>query len=143
MAFLAGDVKVVVNNVSLSDQAFGVDTPEEKDQVDVSVFSPTGARNFLPGIADQTITVSFRQNFASGKVHATLYPLYTSGSSFPMFVQPDSDVGTSSTNPIFGGTAQLFSYNGLGGADLNASVDIEAVFKPAPGATFTWGTVAP
>lgn len=143
MAFLAGDVKVVVNNVNLSDQAFGVDTPQEKDQVDVSTFSPTGARNFLPGIMDQTVTVSFRQNFASGKVHATLEPLFRLGSAFPFFVQPDSDAGTSATNPIYGGTAQIFSYNGLGGAELNASVDIEAIFKPAPGATFTWGTVAP
>lgn len=142
MAFLAGDVKVVINDVNLSDQAFAVDTPSEKDQVDVSTFSPTGARNFLPGIADQTITVSFRQNFASGKVHQTLEPLYRGGSSFMIFVQPDSDAGTSATNPVYGGTAQMFSYNGLGG-ELNDSVDIECEFKPAPGATFKWGTVWP
>jgi hypothetical protein len=142
MAFLAGDVKVVVNSVDLSDQAFSVDTPQEKEQVDVSTFSPTGTRSFLPGVADQTLTVGFRQNFASGKVHQTLYPLFSGGSQFPVFVQADSDAGTSATNPVYGGTATMLTYNGLG-AELNDSVDIEVEFKPAPGSSFRWGTTWP
>lgn len=141
--FLATDVKVKVNNVDLSDHADSVDTPEESEQVDVSGFSPTRTREFLAGLSDQTIEVEFLQDFASSKVHATLQPLYSSGTSFPMFVQPDSDAGTSTTNPIFGGTAVLFSYNGLGGASLNEPVKITATFKPAPGSSFSWGTVAP
>jgi hypothetical protein len=140
--FLLTDAKVVVNNVVLSDHADGVDTPSEKEQIDVSSFSPTGTREFLPGIADQTIEIEFFQDFASNKVHATLEPLYTSGSSFPLFVQPDSDAGTSATNPIYGGTAQLFSYNGLSGS-LNDPSKMTATFKPAANASFTWGTVAP
>lgn len=141
--FLATDVKVVVNNVNLSDHADSVDTPAESEQIDVSSFSPTRTREFLPGLSDQTIEVEFLQDFATGKVHATLYPLYSGGSSFPLFVQPDSDAGTSATNPIYGGTAQLFSYNGLGGATLNEPVKITATFKPAANAVFAWGTVAP
>jgi hypothetical protein len=141
--FLATDIKVVVNNVNLSDHADSVDTPSESEQIDVSSFSPTRTREFLPGLADQTIEVEFLQDFASAKVHATLYPLYSGGSSFPLFVQPDSDAGTSATNPVYGGTAQLFSYNGLGGATLNDPVKITATFKPAPNASFSWGTVAP
>lgn len=142
MAFLIGDVKVVVNSVDLSDQAFSVDVPMERDQVDVSTFSPSGARSFLPGVADQTITIGFRQNFASGKVHQTIEPLYRLGSAFPIYVVPDSDTGTSSTNPVFGGTASVFSYNGLSG-ELNDSADIEVEFKPSPGQHFAWGTAWP
>ena len=141
--FLVTDVKVVVNGVVLSDHADSVDTPEETDQIDVSGFSPTRTKEFVQGQADQTIEIEFLQDFASAKVHATLQPLYTSGSAFPIFVQPDSDAGTSATNPIFGGTATLFSYNGLGGATLNEPVKITATFKPAANAAFTWGTVAP
>lgn len=139
MAFLVGDVRVVINSVDLSAQAFSVDTPMEKDQVDVSTFSPTGARSFVPGVADQTITIGFRQGYGSSGVHQTLEPLYRLGSAFPIYVVADSDTATSATNPAFGGTASLYSYNGLTG-ELNDSADIEAEFKPAPGSSFKWGT---
>ena len=141
--FLANDVKVYINGQNLSAHADSVDTPEEKEQIDVSGFSTTNTREFLPGLADQTIEIEFLQDFASNKVHAVLQPLYAAGSAFAMFVQPDSDAGTSATNPIFGGTASLYQYNGLGGASLGEPVKITATFKPAPGASFSWGTVAP
>jgi hypothetical protein len=140
--FLLSDCKVVVNNVALSDHAFNVDSPSTKNQEDVSGFSPTGAREFLPGQEDQTITVQFLQDFAAGKVHATLEPLYSGGSVFPIYLQPASASGTSATNPIFGGTASLYEYNGLSGA-LSARSEITATFKPASGSRFTWGTTAP
>jgi len=142
MAFLVGDVRVLLNNVELGDQAFSIDVPMERDQVDVSTFSPTGARSFLPGVKDQTITIGFRQNYASGKVHQTIWPLYDGGSTFPLYVWPDSDSGTSATNPVVGGTASVYSYNGLSG-ELNDSADIEVEFKPAPGSNFRWGTAIP
>lgn len=140
--FLLGDVKVVVAGVSLGDHAFNVDTPSEKEQVDVSGFSPTAAREYLPGQEDQTIEIQFLQDFTAAKVHATLNPLYESGTAFPLYVQPDSDAGTSATNPVFGGTASLYSYNGLSGA-LSARAEITATFKPAAGSRFAWGTTAP
>lgn len=140
--FLTTDVKVVVNNRNLSDHAFGVDTPSEKEAVDVSGFSATGTREFLPGLADQTIEISFLNDFGTNSVHQTLEPLYRTGTTFPLFVQPDSDAGTSASNPIYGGTASLYQYNGLSG-ELNARSELTAVFKPASGSTFAWGTVAP
>lgn len=140
--FVNTDVKVVVGTTDLSDHAFNVDTPSEKEQVDVSGFSPTGTREFLPGLADQTIEVQFLQDFGSNSVHAVLNPLYTSGTQFVVFVQPDSDAGTSDVNPVYGGTATLYSYNGLSGG-LNERSEVTATFKPASGSTFSWGTVAP
>jgi hypothetical protein len=140
--FLLNSVKVVVNSRDLSDHAFNVDTPSEKEQVDVSGFSATATREFLPGVADQTIEVQFENDFAASSVHATLEPLYSGGSVFPLYVQPDMTAGTSATNPIFGGTAVLFSYNGLSGA-LAARAETTATFKPAAGSRFAWGTVAP
>ena len=138
--FAANDVKVVVRGIDLSDHADSVDTPEEKEQIDVSGFSPTNAKSFVPGPLDQTIEVEFLQDFDAQKVHNILYPLFTSGTTFGVYVQPDSDTGVSTTNPTFGGTAQLFSYNGLGGAALGEPVKITATFKPTSGATFVWGT---
>jgi hypothetical protein len=135
------DIKVVVAGQDLSDHAFNIDTPQVKPQVDVSGFNPTQTTEFLPGLADQTITVQFRQDFAAGKVHATLNPLYTGGSVFVVYVQPTSGT-VSATNPAFGGSATLYDYNGLSGA-LGASSDMTVNFKPAPGSRFAWAGTVP
>jgi len=139
---LLTDVKVFVAGVDLSDHAFGVDTPSEREQVDVSGFNPAGTREFLPGLADETIEVRFEQDFGPGKVHQTLQPLYASGSAFLIYVQPDSDTPGGAANPYFGGSATLFTYNGLSG-ELNARAELTATFKPAPGSHFAWGTAVP
>lgn len=139
--YLLTNAKVVVGTADLSDHAFGLDTPETKEQVDVSGFSPSATREFLPGIADQTLEIRFLQDFGSNSIHNTLEPLYTSGSAFVVYVQPDKTAGTSDTNPIYGGSANLYDYNGLSG-ELNARGEITATFKPAPGSKFSWGTVS-
>jgi hypothetical protein len=139
--FLLTDAKVVVNGVDLSDHAFNVDTPQVKPQVDVSGFNPNATTEYLPGLADQTITVQFRQDFASGKVHSTLQGLYAGGSVFVVYVQPTSGT-VSATNPAFGGSATMYDYNGLAGA-LNASSDMTVNFKPAPGSRFAWAATVP
>jgi len=134
--FISTDWKVVVNGVVLSDHAFDVQIGDEKEQVDVSGFSPTGRREFLPGIQDQTITVQFLNDFGTGSVHQTIWPLYEGGSSFPVFVQPDSDAGTGTTNPWYGGTANVFSYPPS--ATLNERAEVTVEFKPAPNSLFDW-----
>ena len=45
----------------------------------MSGFSPTGTREYLPGMADQSIVVQFENDFAATSVHATLQPIFTSG----------------------------------------------------------------
>jgi hypothetical protein len=140
--FLLKNVKVMVNAVDLSSHAFNVDTPSDKEQVDVSGFSPTGTREYLPGMADQTIEVQFENDFAAASVHATLQPLFANGTTFTVYVSPDATAAVSATNPAYGGTGCLFSYNGLSGA-LNARSETTATFKPAPGSSFQWAAIAP
>lgn len=72
-------------------------------------------------------------------MHNILYPLFSSGTTFGIYVQPDSDAGSGTTNPTFGGTAQLFTYNGLSGG-LNEPAKMTATFKPAANSVFAWGT---
>jgi hypothetical protein len=131
--------KVMVNNVDLSTHAFGVEGMDEKAKVDVSGFG--GTKEYLPGVRDQTVTVSFLNDRAANSVHATLKALYESGSAFPFYVQPDSSAGTSVTNPIFGGTASLYSFPF--GASLDEREEMEIEFSPATSSGFQWGTVAP
>ena len=136
--FISTDWLVRVNSVLLSDHAFDVSITDEKEQIDVSGFSATGRREFLPGPQDQTIAISFLQDFAASSVHATIWPLYEGGSSFPILVQPDSDAGTTSSNPTYSGTASIYSYPT--GATLNERAEAVMEFKPAPNARFDWSS---
>src|SRR4029077_20779173 len=117
------------------------DTPGTKEQVDVSGFSTTGSREFLPGLADDSIVIQFENDFADSQVHATLEPLYRNGTTTLVYVVPTS-AAVSATNPAFGGQGVLFDYNGLSGA-LNARSETTATFKPAPGGVFQWSATAP
>ncbi len=132
--YLLTNAGVLVNSVDLSNHAFSLDTPEEAEQVDVSGFSATRTREFLPGVIDQTITIGFLQDFAGSSVHDTLNGLFSGTSTFPIKVYA---VGTTGTN--FGGTASLYSYNGLSG-ELNARGEVSATFKPASNSLFAWSS---
>ncbi len=134
--FISTDWKVMINSVDMSSFAFDVQITDEKEQIDVSGFSPTGRKEFLPGSQDQTIAVSLLESFSTGGPHATIWPLYEGGSSFPILVQPDSDAGTSSSNPTYSGTAVCFAYGPSG--TLNERSEIVVEFKPAPNALFDW-----
>lgn len=131
--------KVVVNNVDLSDWAYEVSGTDEREKIDVSGF--TGYKEYVPGVRDQAVTVSFVNDRASGGPHQTLVNLYTGGSVFPFFVQPHSDLGTSGTNPIYGGTASIYSFPF--GASLNEREELTVEFAPASNSTFSWGTAWP
>ena len=137
----ATDWKVVVNNVNLSSWSFDVQIEDTRDKLDVSGFNPNNSREYVPGLRDQTVTVSMRYDQATGGPHATLQNLYTGGSAFPFFVQRDSDAGTSATNPIYGGTASIYSLPVS--ATLNEVEEVEYEFSPASNSVFNWGTVAP
>jgi hypothetical protein len=137
--YLLSNAKVMVNSVDLSSFAFSLDTPDEREQVDVSGFSATGTREYLPGQREQTITVGFLQGFGTNEPHRVLEPLYTAGTTFPITVQVDKTAAVGPGNPTFGGTAAIYAYNGLAG-QLSARGEITATFRPASGAGFAWAT---
>jgi len=88
--FLLQACKVMVGTTDLSDHAFNIDTPATREQVDVSGFSAATPpnREFLPGLADESIVVQFENDFAASSVHATLEPLYRTGASTLVYVAP-------------------------------------------------------
>ena len=137
--FLLTKAKITVNGQDLSIFGFSLDTPDDRAEVDVSGFNPLGTAEFLPGQRTQTITIGFLQGFGTNEPHRVLEPLYESGSAFPISLQADSTQPPSASNPTFGGTASLYSYNGMAG-QLNARAEIQATFRPATGTGFQWGT---
>jgi len=109
------DAVVKINSVDLSQWAFNVDLHLEKEKLETSGFNSAGAKSFIPGAKDEEFIVSFRQDFAASAVDATLWPLYSGGTAFPISVQPTSG-STTSTNPLYSGTANLYEYHPLDAA---------------------------
>ncbi len=136
--FILTDAYVEINGVDLSAYAFAVDTPQEREEVDVSGFNSTGAKSYLPGSKDQTVTIQMLQSFATNLVHQTLNPLFVNSSTFGFSVRPTSSA-ISATNPRYWGTASLYQYNALAG-DISARSEIEVVLRPVTATGFVWAT---
>jgi hypothetical protein len=139
MKYLLTNAKVMVDGKDLSNFAFSLDTPDEREEVDVSGFNPNGTREYLPGLRDQSIVVGFLQGFGTAEPHNVLYPLYAGGSTFPIVIQPDATAPVGPSNPSFKGTASLYAYNGLSG-ELNARGEIQVTFRPASNTGFAYAT---
>lgn len=132
------DVYVLLNSVNISDYCFSVDIPDSREQIDVSGFNPTGAKEFVPGTRDQTITLGVLQDFGATAVHSILNPLYANNTTFPIEIRPTSGA-RSATNPWFGGSANLYEYDGLNG-QLNSRSEITVTIRPAQGTVWAWAT---
>lgn len=136
--YILTDGYVEINGTDLSDHAHSLDTPMERERVDVSGFNSTGAKEYLPGSQDQTCTIGFRQDFATSEVHQTVQPLYANSSTFGFSVRPTSSA-VSATNPRFWGTASIFTYNGLSG-EISAVGEVSVELRPATSTGFVWAT---
>ncbi len=136
--YILTDGYVEINAVDLSDHAHNIDTPQERDRVDVSGFNSTGASEFLPGVKTESVTVAFRQDTATSKVHQTLQPLFNNSSTFGFSVRFTSGA-VSATNPRFWGTASIFTYNGLSG-ERNEVGEVTCELRPATSTGFVWST---
>jgi hypothetical protein len=123
------DVTISVNGVAIADHASAVSGDTSAEEVDVTCFGTAGWREFMQGLKDGQFTVTFFQDFAAGSVHATLQPLFASGSSFPLAIKPTS-AAISATNPEIQMTARLFSYSPVSGSVGEASTT-EATFRNA------------
>ena len=136
--FVLTDGYVEINGQDLSDHAFSLDTPQEKERIDVSGFNSSGTQEFLPGRKEESATVRFRQDFASNEPHQVLEPLFRNNTTFGFSIKPTSS-STSATNPRFWGTASLFTYNGLSG-DISTVSEVIAELRPATSTGFVWAT---
>lgn len=128
---------VLVNGVDLSDHVQKVTLSDTRDKVDITSMGAT-SKAYAKGIGDGGATVTFFQDFAAGKVHATLQPLLASASTFSFEARP-TNASRSATNPAFLMTAQLFDYGMLDGSVGDAStMDVE--FANAANAGITYPT---
>jgi len=112
--FVLYDAYVTVAGVDLSDHVRSVTVDAGQNMVDDTAMGDAFVSN-AAGLATWSISVEFLQDYASGKVDATLEPLLGIGTTAALVVRPTSG-SVSATNPDYHGTGILESYNPVGGA---------------------------
>jgi hypothetical protein len=135
--FTLVDAYVAVNGVVLSDHANKVTVEDTRDAVDFTTFGAT-SKSTGKGLGDAKITVQFLQDFAGGKVHATLQPLISSTTPVTIEVRATS-AARSATNPAALMSGLLMNYNMLDGSIGDAS-GITAEFINGANAGMTYPT---
>ena len=88
--FVNKDIQVSVNSIDLTGYVTNVEFVQSVDQVESTSMSTTATNGhqFVGGIQSNTVTISFNQDFAASKVHATLTALV--GVQTTVIVRPTS-----------------------------------------------------
>jgi hypothetical protein len=102
------DITVLVNAVDLTTYVTNVEVVKAVDSVESTSMSSTSTNGhtFVGGIQNNTVTISFNQDFAATKVNATLTALV--GVQTTVVVRPTS-AAVGATNPNFTLTGALMS----------------------------------
>lgn len=112
--FVLTDCSVVVNSVDLSDHCVQVEVSMSREDVTDTAMGAQGVSR-LPGLRDESFTVTWRSDFAAAKVDATLAPLYTAGTLHTVVVKPTS-APVSATNPSYSGSCYLLEFTPISGS---------------------------
>ena len=104
---------VTVNAVDLSDYVASITLNSSIDVVETTAFSSTAARTRIGGLADNSISLEFHQDYASGEVESTIFPLI--GTVTTVTVKPINAV-TSASNPLYTVSALVSEWTPLNGA---------------------------
>lgn len=104
---------VTVNAVDLSDLVASVTLNSSIDVVETTAFSSTAARTRIGGLADNSISLEFHQDYASGEVESTIFPLI--GTVTAVTVKPVNSA-TSASNPLYTMSCLVAEWTPLNGA---------------------------
>jgi hypothetical protein len=124
--FILKDAYCLLNAVNLSSNVSKVEIDTKADDGDVTAMGDTGHRH-LPGLRDESVKITFKQDYAAANVDATLWPLYSGQTSFAVEFRPTSGA-RSATNPAWTGTCYLMEYKPIaGGVGDVAETDVSLV----------------
>jgi len=103
---------VKINSVDLSDHVASVELAQEVEEVETTAFGDT-ARTRTGGLANNSLSLDFHQDFASASVDDTLNALVGGTASFEIL---PSGTAVSATNPKYTGTVLLTEWTPVSGA---------------------------
>lgn len=131
--FAYKDVSVTINAIDLSDRAASCVLNYEIEAQDATVFG--GNRASIGGIQNNSLEVTFYQDFAANEVEATIYPLV--GTTTTVRVKPASSA-VSATNPEYILTGCfLASHTPINATEVGTTAPISLTFT---GGTLTKST---
>ena len=103
---------VEIGGVNLSDHIASVELSQEVEEVETTAFGDS-ARTRTGGLANNSLSLDFHQDFAAASVDATITPLIGGTASFEVRASADA---ASSTNPKWTGTVLLTEWTPVAGA---------------------------
>jgi hypothetical protein len=104
---------ISVGGVDLSDLVASVTLNSTFDVVETTAFSSTAAKTRLAGLADNSVTLEFHQDYATGEVEQTIYPLL--GTAAAVIVKPNGS-STSAFNPSYTCSAIISEWTPINGS---------------------------
>lgn len=111
------NVSVTIGAVDLSDHISSVTLSSTYDVLETTAFGagnvPNAAKSRIAGLADNSVTFEFHQDFDAASVEATIYPLL--GTVAAVQVVP-VDAAISTTNPAYQFNAVVSEWTPLNGA---------------------------
>ncbi len=103
---------VKINSVDLSDHVASVELSQEVEEVETTAFGDS-ARTRTGGLANNSLSLDFHQDFASASVDDTLNALVGGTASFEIL---PAGTAVSATNPAYSGTVLLTEWTPVSGA---------------------------
>lgn len=119
------DCFVTVNAVDLKSYTSKVELSAEIEEQDVTTFASGGWKEVIGGLAEGSISFSFKNDFAAAQLDSIMWPLFIARSVVPFELRPTSAaVGTS--NPKYTGNLLVNKWDPISGdvGDV-AEVDVE------------------
>jgi len=111
------NVKVLIGAVDLSDHISSVSLSTTYDVLETTAFAagnvPEAAKSRIAGLADNSVTFEFHQDYATSEVEATVYPLL--GTVASVTVSPTSGT-VAADNPEYQFNALISEWTPLNGA---------------------------
>jgi hypothetical protein len=124
---------LMINSVDLTDHCRGITLNYAAEMIEDTVFG-AAARTKKPGYKNWSFTCQLEQDFATGKVDATLFPL-VGAAPFAISMRPDA-AAQSASNPTFSGNVVLESYQPMAGG-VGALMETAVTFQSAGALTRT------
>ena len=97
MAIVITNANVSIGGVDLSSHITKVTLSTTRAEVETTTFGNTAKRR-VAGLADNSVSIDFNQDFAAASVETTLYPLI--GSTAAVIVKPNG-TATGTANPSY------------------------------------------
>lgn len=133
----ANTFKVSVGGVDLTDHTKSVTVNQEYDDVDITAMGAV-SKAHTPGLRDDSIDLEFFQDFAAGKVDATINPLLGAAAGGTIIVIAGG-TAASATTPSYTLVGIPFTYQPIDGSVGDASMT-KVTFKPAAGQSIVRAT---